>query len=137
MDNPKPSVLACVTSQFECDRIIKKAREIADDCDCELKVLSVLKPTYDYSNVAEQIEYLHLVSKQADADMTIIFHEDAPKAVTRFANENNVQRIVTGMHDGKEDSFLVMFNRYSPFVSITMVSKSNKLYSMELNKTHP
>ena len=35
-------VLACVTMQFECDRIIKVAKQIADDTDCELRVLSVL-----------------------------------------------------------------------------------------------
>lgn len=136
MDNPKPSVLACVTSQFECDRIIKKAKEIADDCGCELKVLSVRKPTNDYTDAAEQIEYLHSVSKQAGAEMTVMFHEDAPRAVAGFVKDNNVERIVTGMHDGGENSFLVMFNRYAPYVAITMVSKSSEIYNMEMAKAH-
>ena len=135
MDNPKPSVLACVTSQFECDRIIKKAKEIADDCGCELKVLSVRKPTNDYAEAAEQIEYLRNVSKQAGAEMTVMFHEDAPRAVAGFAKDNNVERIVTGMHDGGNESFLVMFNRFAPMVSITMVAKDNTAYSMDVCKT--
>ena len=38
MDTEKRAVvLACVTMQFECDRIIKVAKQIADDTDCELR----------------------------------------------------------------------------------------------------
>ena len=135
MTYPKPSVLACVTSQYDCDRIIKAARKIADDCDCELRVLSILKPTHNYIKVSDQIEYLYKVSKEADADMTVLFHEDAPKAVARFSSENNVKRIVTGMHDGGEDSFLVKFNELAPNVSISMVTKDNRVYSMDLCKS--
>ena len=135
MTYPKPSVLACVTSQYDCDRIIKAARKIADDCDCELRVLSILKPTHNYIKVSDQIEYLYKVSKEADADMTVLFHEDAPKAVARFSSENNVKRIVTGMHDGGENSFLVMFNKLAPKVAITMVAKDNTVYSMDICKS--
>ncbi len=42
MKETKSSVLACVTSQYDCDRIIKTAKEIADDCGYELRVLSIL-----------------------------------------------------------------------------------------------
>lgn len=135
MTYPKPSVLACVTSQYDCDRIIKAARKIADDCNCELRVLSILKPTHNYITVSDQIEYLHNVSKESNADMTVLFHEDAPKAVARFSSENNVKRIVTGMHDGGDNSFLVMFNKLAPKVAISMVAKDNTVYSMDICKS--
>ena len=134
MKNKKPSVLACVTGQYDCDRIIKSARKFADDCNCELHVLSILKPTHNYTTVSDQIEYLYNVSKESDADMTVLFHNDPPKAVARFTKENNVKRIVTGMHDGGENSFLVMFNRFAPNVTITMVDKDNAVYSMDICK---
>lgn len=132
----KPSVLACVTSQYDCDRIIKTARQIADDLGCELRVLSVLKPTNNYTNISDQIEYLYLVSKESGADMTVLFHDDAPKATAEFVNENSVQRVVAGMHDGGENSFLVLFNQVAPFVPITMVAKDNMVYSMDLCKSY-
>ena len=134
MTYQKPSILACVTSQYDCDRIIKSARQIADDYDCELRVLSILKPTHNYIKISDQIEYLYNVSKEADADMTVLFHEDAPKAVANFAGVNNVKRIVTGMHDGGENSFLVMFNKLAPKVAISMVAKDNTVYSMDVCK---
>lgn len=136
MKEQKSSVLACVTSQYDCDRIIKNARHIADDCGCELRVLSVLKPTNNYTSISDQIEYLFKVAKEANADMTVLFHSDAPKATAQFVNENKVERIVTGMHDGGDESFLVMFNKLAPTVSITMVAKNDMVYSMDLCKSY-
>lgn len=136
MNEHKSSVLACVTSQFDCDRIIKTARTLADDYGCELKVLSVLKPTRNYISVSDQIEYLYLVAKEAHADMTVMFHDNAPKAVAEFVKENGVKRIVTGMYDGNDQSFLVLFNKLSPETPITMVAKDNMVYSMELAKSY-
>lgn len=136
MKNKKPSVLACVTSQYDCDRIIKNAKHIADDSNCELRVLSILQPTCNYANISDQIEYLHLVSKEAGADMTVLFHNDAPKAAADFVKENNVKRIVTGMHDGGDNSFIVMFNKTAPLVPITMIAKNNMAYSLDLCKSY-
>lgn len=64
--------------------------------------------------------------------MTVIFSAYAPAAAAQFVNDNNVSRIVTGMHDGGNESFLVMFNRFAPDVSITMVAKDNIVYSMDI-----
>ena len=65
MKNTKSAVLACVTSQYNCDRIIRIAKEIADSSDCELRVMSVLKPMSDYSSVSDEIEYLYLIAKES------------------------------------------------------------------------
>lgn len=132
MYSNKPSILACVTGQYDCDRIIETAAAIAEEQECELRVLSVLRPTEDYSKTADVLEYLHRVSKANGADMTVIFSAYAPAAAAQFVNDNNVSRIVTGMHDGGNESFLVMFNRFAPDVSITMVAKDNIVYSMDI-----
>ena len=79
MVRKKPCVLACVTSQFECDRIIKTAEHIANEEECELRVLSVLQPTSDYSEIGGEIEYLYKVARESGADMTVLFHDNAPK----------------------------------------------------------
>lgn len=136
MKNTKSAVLACVTSQFDCDRIIRIAKEIADSSDCELRVMSVLKPTTNYSSVSDEIEYLYLTSKESGADMTVLFSDNAPKVTAEFVKNNNVERIVTGMHDGKDNSFLVKFNELSPTTPITMVSKDNMVYSMDLCRAY-
>ena len=132
----QPSVVACVTSQYESDRIIETAEQLAAEYDCELHVLSVLMPTENYALISGQLEYLNRVSKSAGADMTIIFSNDAPGAAARFVRENDAMQIVTGMHDGGNESFLVMFNRFAPDVSITMVAKDNLIYSMDVSQAN-
>ena len=124
-----------MTDQHECDRIIKTAEQIALSEGCDLRVLTILKPMTDYTVISGEIEYLNLVSRESGADMTVLFHDNAPKICAEFAKQNNVQRIVTGMHDGGKESFLVMFNRYAPEVSITMVSEENVTFSMDVVHT--
>lgn len=130
----QPSVVACVTSQYECDRIIETAEQLAAEYDCELHVLSVLMPTENYGLISDQLEYLNRVSKKAGADMTIIFSSDAPKAAARFVRENNALQIVTGIHDGGGESFLVKFNQLLPDLSISMVDKNRNVYTMDVRK---
>ncbi|MBR1483625.1 MAG: hypothetical protein IJ598_11770 [Ruminococcus sp.] len=132
MNSKKPSILACVTGQYDCDRIIETAAAIAQEQECALRVLSVLKPTEDYTQISGVLEYLHQTSKENGADMTVIFSDYAPAAAAQFVSENNVGRIVTGMHDGGNESFLVMFNQFAPHVSITMVAKDRLIYSMDV-----
>ena len=132
MPDKKGAVLACVTGQYECDRIIKAARRIADEQETEMRVISVVTSFKSYTAIADRIEYLHHVSKKAGSDMTVVFAPDAPRTVSEFVHKNNITQIITGMHDGGSDSFLVRFNRLSPDTAITMVSEDKKIYSMEL-----
>ena len=128
----QPSVIACVTSQYECDRIINEAEQLAAEYDCELHVLSVLMPTENYALISGQLEYLNRVAKSAGADMTVIFSSDAPKAAVKFARERNAIQIVAGIHDGGNESFLVQFNRLAPGISISMVDKNRNVYTMDV-----
>ena len=131
----QPSVVACVTSQYECDRIIETAEQLAAEYDCELHVLSVLMPTENYGLISDQLEYLNRVSKKAGADMTIIFSSDAPGAAVKFTKENNAVRIVTGLHDGGHESFLVKYNRLAPEMAITMVDRDRNVYTMDVHSS--
>ena len=51
--NKKSSVLACVTGQYDCDRIINLASELAEIKGVQLHVLSVVKPGDDYSKYSD------------------------------------------------------------------------------------
>ena len=130
----QPSVIACVTTQYECDRIIEEAEQLAAEYDCELHVLSVLMPTDNYALISDKLEYLNRVAKRAGADMTIIFSSNAPKAAVKFARENQALQIAAGIHDGGQDSFLVQFNHMAPEISITMVDKNRNVYTMDVRQ---
>ena len=73
MFSEKPSVLACVSGQYDCDRIVEAAKKLAKEEDCELRVLTVIRPEPDYTIISDQIEYLNLVAREANADMTFLW----------------------------------------------------------------
>lgn len=131
----RPSVIACVTGQYDCDRIIETAEQLAAEYDCELHVLTVLMPTENYALISGQLEYLNRVSKRAGADMTVIFSSDAPKAAAKFVREQGALQVVTGIHDGGHESFLVRFNQIAPELSITMVDKNRNIYTMDVRQS--
>ena len=133
MNKKQPSVVACVTSQYECDRIIETAEQLAAEYDCDLHVLSVLMPTENYALISDQLEYLNRVAKSAGADMTIIFRSEAPKAAAKLARENRALQMAAGIHDGGKESFLVQFNKLVPEISITMVDKNRNVYTMDVH----
>ena len=135
MKGYRPSVIACVTGQYDCDRIIETAEQLAAEYDCELHVLTVLMPTENYALISDQLEYLNRVSKHAGADMTVIFSSDAPKAAAKFVREQKALQVVTGIHDGGRESFLVRFNQIAPEMSITMVDKNRNIYTMDVRQS--
>ena len=86
--NKKSSVLACVTGQYDCDRIINLASELAEIKGVQLHVLSVVKPGDDYSKYSEEFEYLFQTAKAKGADMTVLFSDTAAKATADFAKKS-------------------------------------------------
>ena len=132
--NKKSSVLACVTGQYDCDRIINLASELAEIKGVQLHVLSVVRPGVDYSKYSEEFEYLFQTAKAKGADMTVLFSDTAAKATADFAKKIRCKRLVTGMHDGNPKGFLVVLNQLMPKLPITMIDKDLSVYSMETVK---
>ncbi|MCH5301127.1 MAG: hypothetical protein J1E56_07400 [Ruminococcus sp.] len=127
----KSSVLACVTGQYDCDRIIKTASEIAESKNMPLHVLCVLKTTENYGSLSNELEYLYQTAKTVNADMTVLFSDNAPKAAADFAGQIRCRRMVSGMHNGEMTGFLVLFNELRSEIPITMIDKDKAIYSME------
>lgn len=129
----KPSVLVCVTGQYDCDRLIKAGYEQADEYGCDLHVLCVHTPVNDISLLSDEIEYLYRTAKELGADMTIAFDRNAPKCAADFAQKINARHLVTGMPDNRPNGFVLTLHEMLPRLQITMVTKENEklLYSVD------
>lgn len=123
----KPSVLVCVTSQYDCDRLINAGFEIAVDNGYDLHVLCVHKPVSNASFLSDEIEYLYQTAKSLCADMTIAFNDNAPQTTVDFAKRINAKVIVTGMPDNSENGFVETVSCLLPKSNITMVTKEGEL----------
>lgn len=123
----KPSVLVCVTDQYDCDRLINAGFEKAVELGLELHVLSVHIPVHNCSFLSNEIEHLYRVSKDLGADMTIAFHNDAGKTAVDFARKINAKYIITGMPDDRPHGFVDIVHELLPKSHITMVTKDSEL----------
>lgn len=129
----KPSVLVCVTGQYDCDRLIQAGFEQAQELSCDLHVLCIHTPMNDISRLSDEIEYLYRTAKELGADMTIAFDKNAPKFAAGFARKINARHLVTGMPDNRPNGFVLTLHEMLPRLQITMVTKENDvlLYSVD------
>ena len=129
----KPSVLVCVTGQYDCDRLIEAGFEQAVELGWDLHVLCVHTPVNDLSSLSQEIEYLYRTAKELGADMTISFNTNAPMFAADYARRVNAKRLVTGMPDLRPNGFVLMLHELMPRLQITMVTKQNDclLYSVD------
>lgn len=122
----KPSVLVCVTGQYDCDRLIEAGYEQAIELNCDLRVLCIHTPVNDLSVLSEEIEYLYRTAKELGADMTIAFDKNAPRFAADFARKINARHLVTGMPDNRPNGFVLTVHEMMPRLQITMVTKENE-----------
>ena len=129
----KPSVLVCVTGQYDCDRLIETGARQAEELGYDLHVLCVHTPMNDISRLGNEIEYLYRTAKELGADMTIAFNKDAPKFAAGFARKINARHLVTGLPDNRPNGFVLTVHERLPRLQITMVTKENDclIYTIE------
>ena len=131
----KPSALVCVTGQYDCDRLIEKGYEIAEEKGYDLHVLCVHTPMNDISTLSDEIEYLYRTAKDLGSDMTIAFNVNAPQCAADFARRCNARQIVTGMPDYRPNGFVLTLHELMPKAQITMVTKENECLVYSIDNT--
>lgn len=126
----KASVLVCVTGQRDCDRLILVGKALAQSRQVPLQVLCVQPMNNGFDVKSDEIEHLYQVTRDAGAEMTIFFHDEAPLIAAGFVKQVGAKHIVTGMPDGRANGFVEIIHQLMPMVPITMVSEGGKLYNM-------
>ena len=132
-DRKKPSVLVCVTGQYDCDRLIEAGFEQAVEMGWDLHVLCVHTPVNDLSYFSQEVEYLYRTAKDLGADMTVLFNGNAPRVAADFARKINAKHLVTGIPDYRPNGFVLTLHKLLPRLQITMVTKEGDrlLYSLD------
>ena len=135
MNSKKPSVLVCVTGQYDCDRLIKAGYEKAKEKNYLLHVLCVHTPVSNVGLMSEEIEYLYQTSKDLGADMTITFSDNAPSCAADFSKKINAKLLITGMPDNHPNGFVITLHELLPKLQIITVTKKNECLTFSLEDT--
>jgi K+-sensing histidine kinase KdpD len=116
--------LVLVTDQFECERIIKAARTIADLSRTELIVLSVAKNGSQVNPAA--LEHLFGIAKEYRAGMIVQYSDNPQSVIVHFIRDNRVVNVITGLTENEQSILLQMWKKLRNIKFFT-VSKSGKL----------
>ena len=91
-------VLACVTVQKDCARLIRRGSEMARESGMPLRVLHVSqgKNILGSPDTAAILNELFSLAREADAEMNVAYEHDVPAAIVRLAVEWNASVLVLG-----------------------------------------
>lgn len=131
----KPSVLVCVTGQYDCDRLIEAGYALASERGWDLHVLCIHTPVNDLTLLSDEIEYLYRTAKELSADMTIAFNHNAPRCAADFAVKVNAGHLVTGIPDERPNGFVLRLHEMLPKLRITMVTKEKEHFMYSLDRS--
>ena len=131
----KPSVLVCVTGQYDCDRLIEAGFEQAAELGYEMHVFCVHTPTNDLTHFSEEVEYLYRTAKSLGADMTVMFSDNAPRCTADFAHKINAKHLITGVPDYRPNGFVLTLHKLLPGTQITTVTKDGEMLRYSLDAT--
>ena len=130
MRKGKAAILVCVTGQRDCDRLIHAGKKIADDQSVPLQVLCVQPTSAGFDADCEELEYLRQTAKNANADMSVYFHDDAPLMAVGYAKSIHATHIVTGMAEAPVNGFVEVVHSLLPKIPISMVAKDGTIYNI-------
>ena len=96
--NENQCVLACVTVQKDCARLIRRGSEMARESGLPLRVLHVSqgKNILGSPDTADILNELFSLAHEADAEMNIVYEQDVAAAIVRCAGEWGASALVLG-----------------------------------------
>lgn len=98
MNEENQCVLACVTVQKDCAKLIREGGSLARERGLPLRVLHVSqgKNTPSSPDSATILDELFSLAHEAEAEMNIVYEQDVPAAIVRCAGEWNAAVLVLG-----------------------------------------
>jgi len=126
----KATTLVCVTGQRDCDRLIRAGKKIAEESSTPLQVLCVQPTSAGFETSCEELEYLRQTARDAKAEMTVYFNDDAALLAVGFVKQIGATHLVTGMAEAPVNGFIETIHKLLPKIPISMVAKDGMIYNI-------
>ena len=122
-----------VTNQFECERLIRAGRAIANDAQTDLCVINV--ENNEYPTNPEAIQHLFNVSSENGAVMHLMYSENSFKTICEYLKTNRTAAVVTGMPSSGHSILHRIWKKF-PSVQFFTVNRENKVEEVLDRKSH-
>ncbi len=125
------STIVCVTDQVNCERIIRRGREIADKTGTNLYVINV-----DNGNARDldAIEHLFRVSKENGAVMNIFYNNKVLDTIMNCIREFSAVNVISGIPQ-TVDSILNQLWEALPLIDYYMIGLTGDITLISSRKT--
>lgn len=91
-------VLVWVTNPEACKRIIAAGRKMADEHGSELYIVSIQNRMLDdWEKRARDLEMLHRAARESNADLTVVYSENAFKSAAEVVGNIKPQVMIAGL----------------------------------------
>ena len=100
-------------------------------------MLCVLPIQAGSKDCSEELEHLRQTARDANAEMTVFFHDDPALMAVGFVKQIGAVHIVTGMAEAPVNGFVDVIHNLLPKIPIAMVGKDGTVYNLlpESNRT--
>lgn len=126
----KGCILVCVTSQPDCERLIRAGHTMARERNLPLKVCSVLPQSSAVKPQPEVLENLYRKASDCGAEMTIYFNDSPAVTAAVYALKVNAQSMVVGFPKENGSPFVQNVRLLAPKILINMVDADGKIYQL-------
>lgn len=123
--------IVCVTDQFQCERIIKAGRVMADLTNTKLSVINVTR--HDYKQNPESLEHLFGVSKQNGGMMSVLYSEDPVKTIINYIKQNKALNVLTGLPENQDS---ILYTIWDKFTHVTFFTVTHDGELKEVTKAY-
>ena len=130
-DRHLSATIVCVTDQVNCERIIKRGKEIADKTHTNLYVINV---DSGVTRDLDAIEHLFRVSKENGAVMNIFYNKQVMDTIVNCIAEYNAVNVVSGI-PRTVDSILNQLWETMPHIDYYMVGLKGDITLISSKKT--
>lgn len=97
------SVMACITPQANCERIIEAAKELAERMGTKVTVVTVQPKQAAPLKRSKDMKLLCSLAQRTGIEISVRYSDNPPKSVAAAARELNAVHIFTGTPAGETD----------------------------------
>lgn len=121
--NKSAVVLACVTAQMSCERIIDTAKKMASRLDAELEVITIQPKKQEAKKRARDMKCLYNLSKKTDSEIIIYYSDNPVKSIAKHTMDRKIFHIFTGKPD-RHNEFVGRLSMVLGHIPISMVAEN-------------
>ncbi len=129
----KGSTCVLVTNQFQCERLIRGGRVIADIIGTDLCVLNIQNSTNPANPQA--IQHLFNVSSQNGAAMELLYSDNAYQTICQYIRDNKISCVISGMPAGANSILHKIWKKFQR-VHFFTVNAEGKMEEVIHRQTH-